>query len=146
MKSKQKQSSRWHLRAILSSLLVVSMSTKLNALNDWWLSYSYSVRVHFEAQNLTDVDPPSLKQLSMPSYPIDLSRSGVGGEATIRFIVEEDGSITGIQVVKTDFQELGLEAKAAIEKCAFVPARNRVTRRSVSEGMVCHFVFSLTEK
>ncbi|MDF9826932.1 TonB family protein [Ereboglobus sp. PH5-10] len=58
-----------------------------------------------------------------PVYPRMLKDDGITGEAVVRFIVNKEGRVTDVRVVKATHELFGDAAKAAVEQWNFSPAK-----------------------
>lgn len=59
---------------------------------------------------------------SAPVYPIDLKFQGITGYAIVRFIVEKDGSVSGVSVVRQKLPQFGKAAIETVKKWTYEPA------------------------
>lgn len=134
-----------HRFAAAALVLLVAIPSVF-AVNDFWLGNRYSVGVSFTLKHEAFIDPPKLKRLPMPSYPIELLEAGVQGHAKIQFLVREDGSVADVSVVSADSEEFGIEAKKAVAAWSFTPGKNRNGGKPAAVRMQCDFDFELNEK
>lgn len=132
-------------RFAVAALVLVLTSPTIFAVNDFWLGYCYNVAVSFMVKHETYIDPPNLKALPMPSYPIELLSVGVQGYARIQFLVREDGTVTDVTIAGTDFEAFGKEAKKTVEMWSFTPGKNRNSGKPASVQMQCRFDFKMDE-
>jgi protein TonB len=59
------------------------------------------------------------------NYPAAAAEEGVSGKVTVQFIVEKDGSITNVHVVRGKHPALDAEAKRVVSKMPkWTPGRN----------------------
>ena len=73
---------------------------------------------------LKDVDvPPKMQRHAMPGYPFNLRRSGISGEAVIRFVVDTRGKTRDIEILSSTHEEFGAAAAATVAKWRYDPAR-----------------------
>lgn len=133
-------------RFIFAVLALLFASSSAFAVNDFWLGNRYSVGVSFTVKHEAFIDPPKLKALSMPSYPIELLEAGVQGHAKIQFLVREDGSVADVSVVSADSEEFGIEAQETVAAWSFTPGKNRNGGKPAAVRMQCEFDFKVGEK
>jgi len=93
---------------------------------------------------LTEIDraPMAIYQVE-PIYPFTLSRSGVEGKATLRFVVTPRGNVTNIIVVSSSRMEFERPSIQAAEKWRFEPGVKAGTK--VSVRMEQTFTFTLKQ-
>jgi TonB family protein len=65
------------------------------------------------------------KQLSAarPRYPAELKKQRVSGEALIQFVVDQNGQVTGLQVLRSTNEQFAQSASEAVAKWHFSPAQ-----------------------
>ncbi len=89
----------------------------------------------FEPSQL-DRQPVSVYQ-ARPNYPFALRRSNTGGEATIDFIVNEQGDVVGAYALKFTHEEFAEAATAAVAKWKFKPGRHDGAAVATHAGADC---------
>jgi TonB family protein len=65
---------------------------------------------------------PKPKGVLIPVYPYALAKEKINGNATVAFIVDEEGSVAETKVVEASKPEFGLAMVAAVEAFSFIPA------------------------
>lgn len=65
-----------------------------------------------------DVRPVATSRIS-PRYPFDLKRAGVSGTAVLRFVVDNRGNVSEVEVVSADHPEFGRTAAEAMLRWKF---------------------------
>ena len=78
-----------------------------------------------------------------PNYPFALRRANVGGEATIDFIVTEQGDVVGAYAFKFTHEEFAEAATTAVAKWKFRPGRR--DGAAVATHLQVPIVFTLNE-
>jgi TonB family protein len=78
-----------------------------------------------------------------PKYPFALRRSNVSGEATIDFIVDDNGNVLNVRAIKFTHQEFAAAAVEAVAKWKFRAGRKNGA--NVYTRMQVPIVFSLNE-
>jgi RNA polymerase sigma factor (sigma-70 family) len=79
-----------------------------------------------------------------PVFPLDLRRAGLGGEATIDFIVDAEGAVRNATVLKTTHPAIGESAVEAVSQWKFDPAQK--DGRTVATHMQVPMVFTVNDE
>jgi len=66
---------------------------------------------------------PRVRYQARPVYPFALSQAGVTGEATISFVVDREGNVSNVSVIKSTQAEFGTAAAEAVQKWKFQPGQ-----------------------
>lgn len=66
---------------------------------------------------------PVLLHAAATEYPLELSKTGVGGKVVLEFVVTQDGSVSNIKVVSSAHPALAAVAIETIERATFRPGR-----------------------
>jgi protein TonB len=71
-----------------------------------------------------DVRPPRLQQFPEPDYPAAARRRGVEGTVVLKLLVDQDGQVEEVEVVRGVTPDVGLDAAAvrAAQRARFTPA------------------------
>jgi TonB family protein len=83
--------------------------------------------------------------LPLPPYPAEMLRAHIRGEATIRFLIQEDGTVTDVSVVSTTQREFGDPVKESATRWRFRPLDQRGVPVAVRVWMKCRVVFKIEE-
>jgi periplasmic protein TonB len=75
----------------------------------------------FDVANLDQ--PPQLRVPVNPNYPFEMRRAGISGEVLVEFIVDTNGNVAAIQVVKSSQREFEQPALQAVSKWKFRPGK-----------------------
>ena len=78
-----------------------------------------------------------------PTYPSDLKRQGISGQAIVEFIVDTNGNVTAAQIVRSTHREFEAPSLAAILKWKFRPGKKG--GRTVNVRVQQPFDFTPTE-
>jgi TonB family protein len=62
---------------------------------------------------------PILISIPLPAYPTEFARVGISGEVDVRFSVRPDGSVTGVNVLKSTVREFEKDTKEAVSRWKF---------------------------
>lgn len=89
-----------------------------------------------------DVMPKALHRVA-PQYPAALRAAGVSGEVTIEFIIDRQGDVRNVRVVRSSHVEFEAPAVAAISQWRFTPGsrKGRVVATRASQ----HLEFNVNE-
>jgi TonB family protein len=68
------------------------------------------------------VNQPMPQVVSDPVWPYAFLTKGEGGSATVEFMVEATGRVTGVKVREATHPDFGQSVVAALEQCSFDPA------------------------
>jgi periplasmic protein TonB len=76
-----------------------------------------------EAYRLDEVDqlPRPINRIP-PSYPHEMRRAGISGSVTLEFIIERDGSVSGIEIAESTHRAFEAPAIEALRRWRFTPA------------------------
>ena len=89
-----------------------------------------------------DLDnPPRVRSQAAPVYPDEPKNSGVTGEVTVEFVVDESGAVLSPHVVNSSDFRFDTATLRAVSKWRFEPGK--VEGRAVKFRMVAPVVFSL---
>lgn len=75
----------------------------------------------FDVANLDQ--PPVLRVPVNPNYPFEMRRAGISGEVLVEFIVDTNGNVAAIQVVRSSQREFEQPALQAVQKWKFRPGK-----------------------
>jgi TonB family protein len=84
--------------------------------------------------------------MQLPAFPPELLHVWVGGEASIRFKVHEDGSVSDAAVIAASHAEFGEAARLAANGWKFNLGVHRITRKPVGIWARCVIVFKVDSK
>lgn len=106
-----------------------------------------TVDLYFEttlspAQPETPPTAPIPVTQSAPVYPIDLKFQGITGYAIVRFIVERDGSVSGVSVVRQKLPQFGKAALETVRKWTYEPATKFGTAVRMSLQVTLYFTLA----
>jgi protein TonB len=95
--------------------------------------------------NLADLDqhPQAIAQIA-PDYPYEMKRAGISGEVTAQFIVDSNGSVVQVQIIKTSQHEFEDPVTRALYKWKFRPGKKG--GRAVNTKMEQTFPFVLKDE
>lgn len=68
-------------------------------------------------------EPPSIKTMVPPVYPLEMLAGGLPGRASVAFAVGPDGRVSDVSVVRASHPAFGEALAAAMESWEFEPAR-----------------------
>ena len=71
------------------------------------------------------ITPPNLLQRVQPQYPYDAMRRGIQGTVVLGCVVEKDGSVGDVHVLRSLEADLDSLATTAVEQWRFAPARTK---------------------
>jgi protein TonB len=75
----------------------------------------------FDLASLDQKPVPTYR--AAPNHPLELKRARIGGEVTVRFIVDSDGNVRDPFIVKSTHREFEPEALKAIMRWKFRPGK-----------------------
>jgi len=78
-----------------------------------------------------------------PQYPFEMKRAGITGEVTIEYIVDSNGNVNQVQVIKSTQREFENAVTQAVLKWKFKPGKKG--GRAVNTRVAQSFPFTLTE-
>lgn len=90
-----------------------------------------------------DKRPLSLFQ-SLPIYPASALRAGVYGEATVSFVITDEGVVSDVKIESESAKDFGPASAAAILQWRFFPAEK--SSRPVSVRAKARFIFSFFDE
>ncbi len=75
--------------------------------------------------DLKDLDQqPQVRGIrAEPAYPFEMKRAGIPGEVTLQFIVDTEGNVRDVIVIKSSHREFEAPAIQAVQKWKFRPGR-----------------------
>jgi periplasmic protein TonB len=74
--------------------------------------------------NMSDLDQkPEPRVQPSPVYPFEMKRAGIQGEVTVEFIIDYNGNVLQIQVVKSTQREFEAPVIQAVSKWKFKPGK-----------------------
>lgn len=135
--------------ALLMALLAVLFSATIaRAINDaLWEGFVYSVAVKYLDIVEQNVDTPHPKSMQMPDFPMEAMEAKISGDASVSFLVTEDGSVRDVVVEKALIPEFGESAKAAVLKWKFRPGTLLEDSKKIARAhMRCRFEFRVSER
>lgn len=72
----------------------------------------------------TVVVPPQPRIHPAPEYPAALSEQGIEGQVTVRFMVDAQGQVRDLKVVRSPHPQLSKAVQAALSRWRFQPGRD----------------------
>jgi len=95
---------------------------------------------------ISEIDqiPKAKPLITRPKYPADLRALGVEGEAVLRFVVDEDGTVRNAEVVKTSHEAFAAVAIEAVQTWVFDAGKK--ANVPVNVQMVMPIVFKLQKE
>jgi protein TonB len=96
--------------------------------------------------NLKDLDQaPQVRGVqARPNYPFEMRRAGINGEVVIQFIVDQNGDVRDVTVIKSTQREFESAAQQAVMKWKYKPGRKG--GKTVSVRMQIPIVFNLNDE
>lgn len=94
-----------------------------------------------EKEEKASLSNPVVMQL--PAFPPEMLHAWVSGEASIRFQVHEDGSVSDATVTSATHAEFGEAARIAAGRWKFSPSVHRVTRKVAKIWARCRIIFKV---
>jgi TonB family protein len=131
-------------RCVLFALALAAVST-VYAVNDFWLGQRYSVRLSFSAGDLGKINAPVPKVMPMPEYPNDFLRAAMAGSVTINFVVQGNGGVSDVSVVKASSNDLAEHTRKVVEQWRFTPAIDLKSRNTTVARMQCCVEYLIDE-
>jgi periplasmic protein TonB len=89
-------------------------------------------------------DKPVATSRAAPRYPSEMRRNGIAGTVLLRFIVDNRGDVTDVEVVSTDHSEFGRAASEAMLRWKFKPGMKN--GRRVNTRMEMPMTFSMEKE
>jgi periplasmic protein TonB len=96
----------------------------------------------FDVANLDQ--PPVLRVPVQPNYPFEMRRAGISGEVLVEYIVDSNGRVAAVQVVRSSQREFEQPAMQAVSKWQFRPGRKG--GRAVNTRVQQVITFNLNEE
>lgn len=95
--------------------------------------------------DLKDLDQqPSVRGIrAEPQYPFEMKRAGIPGEVVLQFIVDQNGDVRDVVVIRSTQREFEAPAIQAVQKWKFRPGRKG--GKPVSTRMQIPIAFNLNE-
>lgn len=113
------------------SIPVIKPGTKLGA----------GMKDLFDVANLDQQPAPRVQPA--PVYPFEMRRAGISGEVVVEYIVDSNGNVAAVQVVRSTHREFEQPVIQALQKWKFRPGRK--SGRNVNTRVQQLFPFSLNE-
>jgi TonB family protein len=83
--------------------------------------------------------------LPLPAYPFEMMRVGLSGEASLKFLVHKDGSVSKVTIASSRVKEFGHSAKAAVDCWKFLPSNESSSSGASDCWMKCRIVFEIKD-
>lgn len=95
--------------------------------------------------NLADLDQqPAVRGVRQaPVYPFEMKRNGINGEVVLQFIVDMNGTVRDVEVIRSTHREFEKPAMDAVYKWRFRPGRKG--GKAVNTRMQVPINFTLSE-
>lgn len=96
--------------------------------------------------NLRDLDktPEPRGVQAKPNYPFEMRRAGLNGEVVVRFVVDSNGDVRDVEVIRSTQREFESAATQAVMKWKFRPGRKG--GKAVATRMQIPIVFNLNDE
>jgi protein TonB len=96
--------------------------------------------------NLADLDqiPTNRGVRQQPQYPFEMKRNGINGEVVLQFIVDLNGTVRDVEVIKSTHREFEKPAMDAVYKWQFRPGRKG--GKAVNTRMQIPINFTLSDE
>jgi TonB family protein len=88
---------------------------------------------------------PSPEFIPLPAFPPELLRAWVGGDAIVRFHVNEKGLVSEVTVISASAELFGHAALEAVPRWRFGHPALRKTGGPTQLWAKCHFVFKVID-
>ena len=75
----------------------------------------------FDINNLDQRPTPRVQP--QPAYPYEMSRAGISGSATVRFIIDENGVVIHTRIIRSSHRNFEVPTLQAVRKWTFKAAR-----------------------
>ena len=85
---------------------------------------------------------PLARSTSVPAFPSDFLRAGIGGKVEVEFDVTADGTVGKIET-KGENEEFKREVGAALKQWRFIPGVDRASRVPVATRLAVTVVFTI---
>jgi len=96
--------------------------------------------------NLKDLDQvPQVRGVqARPNYPFEMRRAGLNGEVVLRFVVDTNGDVRDVEVIRSSQREFESAAQQAVLKWKYKPGRKG--GKPVATRMQIPIVFNLNDE
>ncbi|MGC4073637.1 MAG: energy transducer TonB [Nibricoccus sp.] len=96
--------------------------------------------------NLKDLDQqPQVRGVqAKPNYPFEMRRAGLNGEVVLRFVVDPNGDVRDVEVMRSTQREFEAAAQQAVLKWKYKPGRKG--GKAVAVRMQIPIVFNLNDE
>jgi protein TonB len=96
--------------------------------------------------NLKDLDQqPQVRGVqARPNYPFEMRRAGLNGEVVLRFVVDTNGDVRDVEVIRSSQREFESAAQQAVLKWKYKPGRKG--GKAVATRMQIPIVFNLNDE
>jgi TonB family C-terminal domain len=96
--------------------------------------------------NLRDLDQhPQIRGVqARPNYPFEMRRAGLNGEVVLRFVVDTNGDVRDVEVIRSSQREFEAAAIQAVLKWKYRPGRKG--GKAVATRMQIPIVFNLNDE
>jgi periplasmic protein TonB len=96
--------------------------------------------------NLKDLDQvPQVRGVqARPNYPFEMRRAGLNGEVVVRFVVDTNGDVRDVEIVRSSQREFESAAQQAVLKWKWRPGRKG--GKAVATRMQIPIVFNLNDE
>ena len=105
--------------------------------------HTISARLRISPSDDGRADPIALP---LPAYPQKMLGAGIGGEATVKFLVREDGTVSDVSIIASTQSEFGDPTREAAAHWRFTPPKHRRTQAPVKLWMTCRVIFKFDEE
>lgn len=83
--------------------------------------------------------------LPLPAYPVEMLRAAISGDATLKFLVHEDGAVSEVVVISASQVEFSGPTKEAISRWKFRVHTERGESAPRKVWMRCQVIFKFEE-
>jgi protein TonB len=96
--------------------------------------------------NLKDLDqhPQDRGVKARPNYPFEMRRAGLNGEVVLRFVVDTNGDVRDVEVIRSSQREFEAAAIQAVQRWKYRPGRKG--GKAVATRMQIPIVFNLNDE
>jgi TonB family protein len=130
----------------LLTFLVLSLTSCQCFAQGWTPRFSHSVAVKELAEEEEEKGTLSSPMvLPLPTYPSEMLRCAVGGEAKIRFRVNEDGTVSNVTIVSASHKEFGEASREAVGHWKIGPILERNSPKPIKVWARCRLVFRMED-
>lgn len=131
------------MRAVLCLLLCTLTTAAFG--QGAWRTYDHTISV--KPRNVSgEMGIAVPLSVPLPAYPTQMMSAGIGGEATLSFVVREDGSVADVAVVNASQQEFADPAKEAVAHWKFYPPKHRHTQAPTKVKMTVRIEFKMDDE